>query len=92
MLEAAFDWDDVGSWIAVAGYLPTDEHENSTNCAPTMLDARHNIVFSDSARTIALLGVSDLIIVQTQDATLICNRHDAERIKQLTSRVAAELQ
>ncbi len=92
MLEAGFDWDDVGSWIALAGYLPRDEHDNAANCALTTLDARENIVFSDRPGTIALLGVSDLIVVQTHDATLICNRHEAERIKQLTGQVAAELQ
>ena len=92
MLEAAFDWDDVGSWIAVAGYLAQDEHENSTNCEITTLDARGNIVFSDRPGAITLLGVSDLIVVQTHDAMLICNRHEAERIKQLTSKIAVELQ
>lgn len=92
-LEATFDWDDVGSWIAVAKYLPTDEHDNAANCALTLLDARQNIVFSDgSGGTIALLGVTDLIVVQTADAILICNRHEAERIKQLYGKVAGELQ
>ena len=92
VLEAGFDWDDVGSWIAVAGYLPKDEHENAANCPLTTLDARENIVFSDRPGAITLLGVNDLIVVQTHDATLICSRHEAERIKLLTAKVAAELQ
>ena len=92
VLEAGFDWDDVGSWIAVAGYLPKDEHENAANCALTTLDARGNIVFSDRPGAITLLGVSDLIVVQTADAMLVCNRHEAERIKLLTAKVSAELQ
>ena len=91
-LEASFDWDDVGTWPAVASYLPTDEHENASNCAPTLLDARGNIVFSDAGKTIALLGVSDLIVVQTADATLVCHRQEAEKIKQLVAKVSAELQ
>ncbi len=93
VIEAGFDWDDVGSWIAVAGYLPKDEHENAANCELTTLDAHANIVFNARpGSVITLLGVSDLIVVQTSDATLICNRHEAERIKQLTAKVAAELQ
>lgn len=91
-LEASFDWDDVGSWIAVAGYLPKDEHDNAANCPLTTLDARENIVFSNRPGAITLLGVNDLIVVQTEDATLICHRHEAERIKQLTSKVDASLQ
>ncbi len=92
VLEAGFDWDDVGSWIAVAGYLPKDEHDNAANCPLTTLDARENIVFSDRPGAITLLGVSDLIVVQTHDATLICSRHEAERIKLLTAKVDAALQ
>ncbi len=92
VLEAGFDWNDVGSWIAVAGYLPKDEHDNAANCSLTTLDARENIVFSDRPGAITLLGVSDLIVVQTHDATLICSRHEAERIKLLTAKVAPELQ
>ena len=54
--------------------------------------ARENIVFSDRPGAITLLGVSDLIVVQTADALLVCHRHEAERIKQLTAKVAVELQ
>ena len=45
-----------------------------------------------SGTTIALLGVSDLIVVQTADALLVCSRHEAEKIKQIVARVPAELQ
>ncbi len=92
VLEAGFDWADVGSWIAVADYLPKDDHLNAANCALTTIDARENIVFSDRPGAITLLGVSDLIVVQTHDATLICSRHEAERIKLMTAKVDASLQ
>ena len=92
VLEAGFDWDDVGSWTAVAAYLNKDADENATNCEVTTLDARENIVFSDRPGTIALLGVKDLIVVQTGDAILICNKYEAERIKQIVGKVAPELQ
>ena len=92
VLEAGFDWDDVGSWTAVAGYLAKDAEENASNCEIITLDSRENIVFSDRPGAIALLGVSDLIVVQTGDAILICNKHEAERIKLLVGKVAPELQ
>jgi mannose-1-phosphate guanylyltransferase len=92
MIDANFDWDDVGSWLAVAEYLPKDEHDNASNCAVTALHARENIVFSDQPGAIMLLGVSGLIVVQTADATLICQKTDAERIKQLTALLAPHLQ
>ena len=49
-------------------------------------------MFSSRSGAITLLGVSDLIVVQTDDATLICSRHEAERIKLLTAKVDASLQ
>ncbi len=92
VVESAFDWDDVGGWTAVAKYLDCDPAGNHGNCTVKTLDAGNNIVFSKSARTIALLGVSDLIIVETPDALLVCNRHEAEKIKQLVALVPPELQ
>ena len=93
VVEAAFDWDDVGSWPAVAKYLPTDGAGNASNTAVHAFEAGNNIVFSDGGkRLVALMGVSDLIVVQTPDALLVCNRHEAERIKQLVAAVPSELQ
>lgn len=84
-IEATFDWDDVGSWISVAKYLGTYGAENRANEAITELDSQHNIVFNARPGSrIALLGVDDLIVVQTEDALLIANRHQADAIKNLS--------
>jgi len=92
VVEAGFDWDDVGSWTAIAKYLPDDGAGNLANTALKTLDASSNIVFSNQKALITLLGVNDLIVVQTEDALLICNRHEAERIKHLVSQIPLELQ
>lgn len=92
MVEAAFDWDDVGGWPAVAKYLTCDATGNQGNCAVKTLDSANNIVFSQSGRTVALLGVSDLIVVETPDALLVCQRYEAEKIKQLVALIPPELQ
>lgn len=92
VVESAFDWDDVGGWTAVAKYLTSDAHGNQGNCTVKTIDSANNIIFSKSAKTIALLGVSDLIVVETPDAILVCQRHEAEKIKQLVAMVPPELQ
>jgi mannose-1-phosphate guanylyltransferase len=91
MVEASFDWDDVGGWPAIAAYLPVDAHQNASNRPVVAMDASHNMVFSDSARNITLLGVNDLLVVQTADALLICPRERAEQIKQLIPHLPPEL-
>ncbi len=92
MVESAFDWDDVGSWIAVAKYLADHGAGNVGNCEVNALDATGSIVFSAQKKRVALLGVSDLIVVDTPDALLVCSRHEAERIKHLVAKMPPELQ
>jgi mannose-1-phosphate guanylyltransferase len=92
VVEASFDWDDVGSWQAVARYFKKDEHGNAANSALTALDSSDNVVFNDGETTIALLGVHNLIVVKTGDAILICHRHQAEKIKNLVGKLPPELQ
>ena len=92
VLEAGFDWDDVGTWKAVAKYCPRDEQGNAANTALTAVRADDNIVFSDPKKHVALVGVQDLIVIQTRDALLVAHRHEAERIKALVAKLPPELQ
>ncbi|HXA09277.1 MAG TPA: sugar phosphate nucleotidyltransferase, partial [Chthoniobacterales bacterium] len=92
MVEANFDWDDVGGWRAVSAYLAQDENKNAANCDLATLQASDNIVFSEGATTIALLGVHNLIIVRTDDSILVCNRRDAEKVKDLVAKLPPKLQ
>ncbi len=91
MVEATFDWDDVGGWPAIAAYLKQDAHGNAANRAIATIDATNNLVFSTSPRHVALLGVSDLLVVQTDDAILVCSRDHAEQIKRLIPHLPPEL-
>ena len=92
VVEAAFDWDDVGSWRAVAKYFQNDAEGNAANCDVTALESSNNIVFNPDGARIALLGVHNLIVVRTPDAILICHRHQAEKIKTLLGHLPEELQ
>jgi mannose-1-phosphate guanylyltransferase len=92
VVEAGFDWDDIGTWHAVANYFEKDKRGNAANRAITAVDSSNNIVFEENGTTIALLGVHDLIVVRTPDALLVCHRHEAERIKDLIGKLPPELQ
>ncbi|MEM0970390.1 MAG: sugar phosphate nucleotidyltransferase, partial [Verrucomicrobiota bacterium] len=91
-VEATFDWDDVGSWLSVAAYLEKDEAENRHRKPLSGLDAERNIVFSDTDQHVALLGVKDLIVVQTKDALLVADRSAADEIKKIVEQVPEDLQ
>ena len=90
--DGAFAWDDLGSWTALARHLPPDVSGNCAVGALAQVDARRNIVFD--ARTkrrhlIALVGLRDTIVVQTDDATLVARKDQAQKVKQLVARLAA---
>ena len=87
--EASFDWDDVGSWLSVGCYLPQQDG-NAANCPLSTLQATGNIVFTGGKR-VALLGVDDLIVVDTPDALLICRKDEADKIKQIVNNLPPEL-
>jgi mannose-1-phosphate guanylyltransferase len=80
--EARFDWDDVGSWTALPAHLPLDAQGNTIQGTVALHDAENNIVIA-RGRTIALCGVRDLIVVETEDAILVCHRDAAEKVKAL---------
>ena len=75
MVEAGFDWDDVGGWLAVAKYCPPTLRRTAAmhaRCKPSIPRA-----ISSSPTTlplVGLLGVRDLIVVRTGDALLVCHR------------------
>ncbi len=91
-IEATFDWDDVGSWVSVAKYFQTYGEGNHANEEITELGSKENIVFNARPGSrISLLGVSDLIVVQTEDSLLVANRHQADAIKNLSPLLPQEL-
>lgn len=92
VVEAAFDWDDVGGWQAVAKYLQDHGANNLGNCPVTALHSNNNIIFGSHQKHVALMGVRDLIIVHTDDAILVCKRDKAEKIKNLVAEIPPELQ
>ena len=65
---------------------------NQTNDEITEIESENNIIFNGRKQArIALLGVDDLIVVQTEDALLIANRHQADDIKKLSDRLPENL-
>lgn len=88
MLTASFDWDDVGSWPAAARHFEADADGNVARGEVVLEKSRGNIVFSSGDHLVAALGVEDLIIIHTGDATLICRKDQAQDIKKVVTKVA----
>jgi mannose-1-phosphate guanylyltransferase len=83
VVEAPFDWDDVGSWQAIGRLQPTDEQGNTVLGKHLGIDTHGTIVRSSPDHLVVTLGLRDCIVVHTPDATLVANKHDEESIRQL---------
>jgi mannose-1-phosphate guanylyltransferase len=83
VIEAPFSWDDVGSWQAIARLQGVDAQGNTVRGRHLGIEASGSIIRGEDGHLIVTLGVSDLIVVQTPDATLVANKHDEESIRRL---------
>jgi mannose-1-phosphate guanylyltransferase len=77
-----FGWNDVGSWNAVYELLPRDACGNVTTPNSICLDSHDNFVDA-RGKVVALLGVQDLIVVDTPDALLVAARDHAQRVGEI---------
>ncbi|MBL9185400.1 MAG: NTP transferase domain-containing protein [Verrucomicrobiaceae bacterium] len=90
-IEALFDWDDVGSWNTYAEYLPVDHQGNRSSTPKVTARAQSNVIVGQTPQHIALLGVTDLIIVVTDDAVLVASKDRAEQLRGLVDALPATL-
>ena len=81
-VEALFSWDDVGSWEALSRSRPADSDGNVLIGDAVTVDGNGNIVFADHGKVV-LFGVDDLVVVRTDDATLVMPRERAAHLKTL---------
>jgi mannose-1-phosphate guanylyltransferase len=87
-IPADFGWSDIGSW---AELWELTDHDSDGNVArgdgrALLADSRRNLVFADG-RTVALVGVDDLVVVETADAVFICPRERAQDVRMIVQRL-----
>jgi mannose-1-phosphate guanylyltransferase len=82
-------WDDIGSWESLFEVLPCDENGNIfIGCDPLSLDSNHSLILSENpGHQIVTIGMQDTIIIDTGDALLVCNRHDAQKVKDVVQKL-----
>ncbi len=86
--ECSFDWDDVGSWTALRNQIKPDSNNNVISALQKGINTENCIIFGNKNHLIATIDVDNLIIVQTEDATLICKENSAQKIKQLVKDIS----
>lgn len=91
MVQLRCEWLDIGSWPALEQVSQLDEAGNAV-VAPNsvLLDSFRNIVVTEDDHLLAVVGMDDCIVVHSSDATLVCNRSDSQRLKELVAAIEAK--
>jgi mannose-1-phosphate guanylyltransferase len=93
-LPAEFGWNDLGSWSALYDHKASrGEHDEFGNVMESAfavtLDSHDNYVYSPK-KTVALVGVEDLVVVETEDALLVTTRHNAQDVGKIVKHLALQ--
>jgi Mannose-1-phosphate guanylyltransferase len=84
LVEATFNWDDIGSWAALESYLNKDETGNAFKAKAVFHESSGNIVVADNPdKVVAVAGVNDLVVVDTADALLVLPKAQDQAVKQI---------
>jgi mannose-1-phosphate guanylyltransferase len=86
MVIGDFGWDDVGSWLAMERIQKKDREGNVSLGKFTGIDTHNSIIIGDKA-LITAIGISDMIIVATDDAILICPKEKAQEVKKMVKKL-----
>ncbi len=89
VLIGEFGWNDVGSWDALQALYEPDEDGNVIYGEQVHLDTKNCISYAKS-KLIAALGVEDLIIVEADDAILVCHKDKAQEVKNIVEQLKVE--
>jgi len=82
VIRGDFGWNDVGSWDEVCRIAPKDESGNSANGTIIAVNSRNTYVHAPG-KLVATVGVDDLIIIQTEDALLVCKKDGSQEVKEV---------
>jgi len=91
--DGDFSWDDLGAWPALARHLKADPEGNCAQADFIHVDAARNVIYDARTKNrtpIAIVGLRDSVIVQTDDATLVAHKSQAQKVKELVSKLAQD--
>ncbi len=89
VVPADVTWMDIGSWREVYDMLATTTDMNVTRGQHVSLDSRGNLIYSLSGKVVATAGLHNMIVVETEDALLICPKDRSQDVKHLVSELEA---
>jgi mannose-1-phosphate guanylyltransferase len=91
VIEADFEWSDVGSWNAIPPLIGADGEGNAAiGAAHVGLDSRGVLIVGEPGELVATIGLEDVVVVRAGNATLVCRKDRVEDVKKVHARLEAE--
>ena len=87
VVEAPFEWDDLGNWTAVPRLLGEDDEGNCVDGEFLGIDTKNSVVRSCDGHLVVTVGMEDCIVVHTPDATLVAKKEDEAKIKEVVKQL-----
>lgn len=89
VIPGDFDWSDIGAWSAVADAIPADAEGNTNNSGQTIVIDSRNTHIESKDRLVAVIGLDNLLIIDTPDALLVADKSKSQEVRQVVSRLKA---
>ena len=90
VMHAPYQWDDVGSWLALERHNPQDAGGNTVQALHAGVETKNCVIVSDLDHLIGTLAVEDLVIIQSGNATLITTRKGEAKVKELVEKIKSQ--
>lgn len=89
VIPGDFDWSDIGAWSAVAEAIPADAEGNTCNDGQTIVIDSRNTHIETQNRLVAIIGLDNLLVIDTPDALLVADKSKSQEVRQVVSQLKA---
>lgn len=83
IIKAKLDWSDIGNWKAIWENLEKNEDGNIERGDPKLLNCKNSLVYANAEKKTIIIGLDDIIVVDTKNGLLICSKEDSKKIKEM---------
>jgi mannose-1-phosphate guanylyltransferase len=87
VIPAELDWSDVGTWESIFEETAANQDANVIKCRHVGIDTRGSLIYGTGKKLIATIGIENLVIVETEDALLICKKDRSHDVKKIVEKL-----
>jgi mannose-1-phosphate guanylyltransferase len=89
VIPASIGWNDIGAWQTLADLVSKDADDNATSGDHVLVDTHNTYIYSPR-KLVAAIGLQDLIVIETEDALLICPRDRSQDVRAVVDLLRAQ--